>query len=364
MFSCYIFLILHFCGSFGARKSDTDIVRPLQTPVELTHRRYSSNQNRRSLESNRIIRTDDYDDRSGGVAWLRTPMHVAYAPKTTSSNDEKNPLKTYQPREDPKLYYQSEAYLKEIHGQNVNKEVTYIYPGWEVVRAGGKYRVPKHLLRSGDDSRKPKVCIRCPHDRTLVARIGADKVILQSPILTTCYGRKAPRSVRLVHMYGPKFGALLQHGSHVLVGRLMYKNETLRLCKMQVHVIIQSCPTPKHLQSHCLDRNTPCNFTCRDETLELLGESALVCGEDMRWEGNLPVCRARNWCKPLPTSDVGQVSCNGATTESVHLGLSEGTRCRIRCPIGWRWFPKAVAVCRRGDWTNSLQCQPKKIILR
>ncbi|XP_023947656.2 uncharacterized protein LOC112052707 [Bicyclus anynana] len=358
MFSCYFVLILYFAGSFGARK-DSHIV---SHPVELSNTRYSLKPSSQTLASNQSPRTNDYDDHSG-FPWLRPPMYVLHASPPTTADDEETVFKTYQPREDPKLYYQSEAYLKEINDQNANKEVTYVYPGWEVVRAGEKYRLPKRLLRSREDYRinKPKICIKCPHDRTLVAKVGADKVILQSPVLTTCSGRKAPRSARLIHLYGPKFGQLLQHGSHTIVGRLMHKNETLRLCKLQVHVIIQTCTTPKYLVSRCLDRNAPCNFTCRDQTLELQGESSLVCGEDMKWEGHLPVCRARNWCQPLSPPDVGNVSCRGGTTDN-DLGLNEGTRCRIRCPIGWRWFPKAVAVCRRGVWTNELQCMPKKMI--
>ncbi|XP_045780487.1 uncharacterized protein LOC123877672 isoform X2 [Maniola jurtina] len=362
MFCYVVLLILFFAGSFGARKTETlntHIIRPFQAPLE-SHS--PSNLNHLSL-GNQITRTNDYDDSSSRLARLRAPMHIVHAPKTTSSNHVEDVFKTYQPREDPKLYYQSEAYLKEINGQSINKEVTYIYPGWEVIRAGEKYRIPKHLLRSIEDHRKPKVCVRCPHNRTLIAKIGAEKVIFQSPVLTTCSGRKVPRSIRLVHMYGPKFGTLLPQGSYVLVGRLMHKNETLRLCKLHVHVVTQSCSTPKHLLSHCLDRNKPCNFTCRDETLKLQGKSALVCGEDMKWEGHLPVCRARNSCKPLSLPSVGEVSCRSATTD-YSLEISEGTRCRIRCPLGWRWSPKAVTVCRRGSWTNVLQCLPKKNMLR
>lgn len=79
-------------------------------------------------------------------------MHILYPPETAYPHNEKIPIKIHQPREDPKLFYQSKAYLEEINGQNVNHEVASIYPGREVVRADEKYRIPKHLLRSRYES--------------------------------------------------------------------------------------------------------------------------------------------------------------------------------------------------------------------
>ncbi|CAH2102639.1 unnamed protein product [Euphydryas editha] len=308
--------------------------------------------NHRFLDTKRIARSNVYDDYSSGLTELQSPIHIVYPSKTTTE-DEEIPLKIHEPREDPKLFYQSDTYLKEVNGRHVSKEVASVYPGRQYIRADEKYRVPKHLLRTR------KSCILCPHDRTLIAKVGVDRVILQNPAIKTCSGRKAPANIRFVHMYGPKFGTLLEHGTHVVLGRLMYRNETLHICKMQVHVIVQDCQTPKYLISHCEENYKLCNFSCRDEKLELQGKSSLYCREDMKWEGNLPVCRVRNWCKALAPPDLGQISCRGETTGS-NLGLAEGTRCRIRCPAGWRWNQKAVTVCRRGAWTNKLKCIPNK----
>ncbi|XP_050348200.1 uncharacterized protein LOC126772062 isoform X2 [Nymphalis io] len=361
MLCCFLFLSFCFCGSIGApSQAGIDIGSIQHTSSRVSHPYFSHNS--LSLETNQIYRTNDYNDNSSRFAKLQAPLQFVYTPKITEY-DEKIPLKVHEPREDPKLFYQSDIYLKEIDGRNINQEVASIYPGRQYIRADEKYRVPKHMLRSYDENRShvptQKKCIQCPHDRTLIAKVGADRVFLQSPSLKTCSGRKAPTNVRFVHMYGAKFGTLLEQGSHVVLGRLMYKNQSLQVCKMQVHVIVQTCPTPKYLISHCEGEYKPCNFTCRDKTLELLGESALFCGEDMKWEGFLPQCRARNWCKPLPPPDRGQISCRGDTA-GLNSGLVEGSRCRIRCPSGWRWHDKAVSVCRRGTWTNILKCTPKK----
>lgn len=55
------------------------------------------------------------------------------------SQSTKPPLKAYPPREDPRLYYQTDAYRKEIMGKNVNNnEVIFAYPGNEVIRVSEK----------------------------------------------------------------------------------------------------------------------------------------------------------------------------------------------------------------------------------
>lgn len=59
----------------------------------------------------------------------------------------------------------------------------------------------------------------------MIAKKGMDRVFLQNPKLKTCSGRRAPRTVRFAHMYGPKFGTLLPHGTHIILGRITYKNE-------------------------------------------------------------------------------------------------------------------------------------------
>lgn len=64
------------------------------------------------------------------------------------------------------------------------------------------------------------------------------------------------------------------------------------MCKMQVYVIFQSCPVPRSLKVHCND-HSQCNFTCRDPKLELQGRQTLICGDDLKWEGNLPICKGK-----------------------------------------------------------------------
>lgn len=69
------------------------------------------------------------------------------------------------------------------------------------------------------------ICIRCPNDRTLIARTGFDRVLLQPPRVYTCSGLRAPRDISFIPTYGPKFGSFVSKGSHVIIGRISYKGQ-------------------------------------------------------------------------------------------------------------------------------------------
>ncbi|CAG4979121.1 unnamed protein product [Parnassius apollo] len=366
MYILWAFLFVTLFGNLGARLTNTDKNR--SHGVKDKASRIENKENfyfRRSyLETNKIYKSNDYDDYSSGLIEPRASMHFHYSAPAYS--DAKTPVKVYRPREDPRLFYQSDEYLKEINGKNVNYEVASIYPGREVVRIGEEdiFRtLPTRHLRTRENNRidfaELNHCVKCPYDITLIAKTGSDRVILQSPRLLSCSGRKAPQNIRFIHLYGPKFGSLLQEGSYSIVGRIMNWDENLQVCKFQVHVVTQSCRTPKSIVAHCKGLNRPCNFTCRDSNLEIYGASSLSCGNDLQWEGNLPICKARNWCKaPLPP-DHGRINCIGNPDGEALAGLAEGSRCRVRCEHGWRPHSRTVTVCRRGIWTHSiLSCEP------
>lgn len=338
-------LIVGVSGALG-RRADVDInrIKQISNQVPLNPEQIKEN-------DRLILRSNDYDDHS---SWYQhTPALPPHGAETS-----KVPVKIHQPREDPRLYYQSDAYLNEHVREKVNEEVTFVYPGRHVVRAGERAELSRIQSKDVDNfaAHDGNICVKCPHDLTLVAKASSGRVVLQSPTLRACSGRKAPRNAKFVHIYGPKMGSLLEQGSHMIIGRIMYKNKNLQLCKIQVHVVAQGCVTPKHLVAHCWDQNKQCNFTCINKQLELSGPPMQVCGDDMKWKGNLPVCKARTWCELPPPPERGRVSCQGATVANGN-GLAEGSRCRVKCMRGFR-SSRVTPVCRRGAWTHSLVCQP------
>ncbi|CAG4965138.1 unnamed protein product [Colias eurytheme] len=350
MITCaLLFCFLDF-GTVRAHQMDVDLNRIHQLPNKLSpiYTSINNNHSRRSIINNEDDVYDYNNNYYNNWQRARPPMHILQTTKSESG----------QPKEDPKLFYQSESYLREIKGRNTNNEVASIYPGREVVRADEEYARPIRMKKMTKSfSAERDYCVKCPHDRTLIAKPGSDRVLLQRPRLSSCTGRIVPRQIRFVHMYGPNFGSLLHKGSHIVVGKIMMNNKMLQLCKIQVHVILQTCPAPRDLITRCDD--TLCNFTCRDPKSELQGSNSLVCGEDLRAGGNLPTCRARSWCMPQLPPEHGRVSCKGSTVNE-GAGLVEGSKCKIRCALGWRASRNSVSVCRRGKWTHQLYCQPKR----
>ena len=116
-------------------------------PKEGYHSRSPNYHSRRSILTDHNKR-NDYDYYSSRFSKLRTPMHVRYdAPSLT----EEKTGKVYQPREDPRLFYQSDAYIKETNRKNLNNEVSSIYIGRGVVRAGEVNRRRSLPIRARDN---------------------------------------------------------------------------------------------------------------------------------------------------------------------------------------------------------------------
>ncbi|RVE50518.1 hypothetical protein evm_004847 [Chilo suppressalis] len=353
------FTVFHFFGALDAWQTDIDINRVKLLSSKGTQSEHF-HQGKNSV-GYQYKRSNDYDDYSSGVS----EWHKAAQPMRGVSSNSAETIKVYRPREDPRLFYQSDSYIKESNRKKINRTVSEIYPNRDVVRLH-EFASRSLPLQAYDrnsnliDSSYTNFCIRCPHDRTIIAKPGSDRVMIQSPALLSCSGLKAPRDVRFSTVYGPKFGSLLEKGSHMIIGRISYRNKILKLCKMQVHVMLHDCPVPSYLIARCDERSKLCQFTCRDPGLDLQGHKSLSCGDSVRprWNGKLPVCKARTWCAaPIPP-DYGHLSCKGTTLES--NGMSEGSTCRVRCARGWHWSPRATTACRRGAWTYDLTCQPKR----
>lgn len=357
-----VLLIFSLIGNLGARQPDIDINRLKLLPKENFNEAFqpSYTHHRRSLDLTQLSRSYDYDDSSRGVHEWHSPMHYLHG---ASSHKAPKVLKVHESPEDPRLFYQSDVYLKEINRQDLNNEVSFIYPGREVIRASENYMKNTPIRSERMEANliaKDHVCVRCPNDRTLILRPGSNRAILQHPRLHSCkHGKRVPRNVRFIRMYGPEFGSLLEEGSHIVIGRITHLGKPLQICKLQIYVVPQSCLTPDNLVIHCEKGSKTCNFTCRYPDQQLYGEKTLTCGENMKWNGNLPICKARTWCKPPTPPDYGRISCKGGTSYNGSR-LLEGSTCRVRCSHGWRWIPRVTAVCRRGSWTHALTCQPRR----
>ncbi|CAK1544667.1 unnamed protein product [Leptosia nina] len=355
-FTCSVLTVLSLgCIIPSEAYLDLNRVQKIATDLSPIENRILRN-NRRSILKHNYASRDNIHKHSHYAPLVG----VRHSDDSTLLNSRLALQEANKPREDPKLFYQSDAYLAEMKDKNVN-EVASVYPGQEVVRFENQINRPgrpREMIKSlALDSDDASLCVRCPQEKTLIGKAGLDKVFFEKPRLVSCTGRRAPERVRFEHLHGPKFGSLLREGQHIILGHIVQKNKVLRLCKMQINVILQSCLVPKELQVHCNNKNNLCNFTCRDPMVELKGSRALACKDSLTWNGDLPTCKDRHWCKPQQPPEHGKISCKGGTDE--RRGLLEGSRCRVRCAYGWRASPTAVAICRHGKWNNELKCQSR-----
>lgn len=124
------------------------IFRIQRVPKEGFYNRPSNSHSRRSIITDHFRRNDN-DHYSSRFSELRPPVHVRY---DTPSLTEEKAGNVHQPREDPRLFYQSDAYLKETNRENLNNEVSSVYIGRGVVRANEHNRrsLPIHFLRDNE----------------------------------------------------------------------------------------------------------------------------------------------------------------------------------------------------------------------
>lgn len=69
------------------------------------------------------------------------------APVSDTSSAEPKALKVHQPRENPRLFYQSDTYAKEVIANSLNNAVAAVYPGKDVVWASEHYYRKTHPAR-------------------------------------------------------------------------------------------------------------------------------------------------------------------------------------------------------------------------
>lgn len=99
-------------------------------------------------------------------------------------------------------------------------------------------------------------------------------------------------------MFGAKPGDLLPHGTHVLVGEILFKDKPIQTCHLRVNVITRQCgviPIPENMSVTCDTGHlwgSKCSFGCKNQNDELQIErtNGIICNDDLHWIGEVPKC--------------------------------------------------------------------------
>ncbi|XP_058458216.1 uncharacterized protein LOC131434936 [Malaya genurostris] len=248
--------------------------------------------------------------------------------------------------------------------------------------------------RSHDSSVKSTVvnglCIKCPAEKTAIARKGLDGVLIEPPMLTTCRNQPISRDLyELETLFGTKFNFILPHsngaGPFSFLAKVINKRtgKSILTCELRYKVIVKQCgryhPKNKDLKMACdLGHiwGSKCTFHCRNDGFLSKQNAYVECTEDQTWEGDEPYCvyndvsddyaydsdtASRSDCTYLIPPNNGRFACElkPSTETSNDLYVPNGTMCRIRCndhyDIPAHLRAASVFGCHEGRWNSTMK---------
>ncbi|XP_065087615.1 uncharacterized protein LOC135709253 [Ochlerotatus camptorhynchus] len=260
------------------------------------------------------------------------------------------------------------------------------HPDWSTAAAAGR--------RSHDPSVKSTVvnglCIKCPAEKTAIARKGLDGVLIEPPMLTTCRNQPISRDLyELETLFGTKLNFILPHsnggGPFSFLAKIVNKRsgKVVQTCELRYKVIVKQCgkyyPKNKDLKVACDLGNiwgSRCTFHCRNEGYLSRQNAFVECSEDQSWEGEEPNCMYNDVSDDYaydsdapPTTDCtylippnnGRFACemNPSAASSNDLDVPSGTVCRIKCnehfEIPAHLEPASVFHCDGGRWNSTMR---------
>ncbi|XP_035787171.1 uncharacterized protein LOC118464152 isoform X2 [Anopheles albimanus] len=237
------------------------------------------------------------------------------------------------------------------------------------------------------------LCIKCPPEKTAIARKGLDGVLIEPPLLTTCRDRPISKDLyELETLFGPKLNFVLPHSNgapYSFLAKVISKHTgaAVQTCEMRYTVVVKQCrrykPKNRDLKVICSLGNiwgSRCTFHCRNGGYLSRPNSFVECSEDEIWEGEEPYCTFNDVsddyaadasdghslsgtdCQlEIPPAN-GRFACdlkdsdNGADAE---LTIPNGTACQVKCDEGHdipeHLQPAAFFGCVDGQWNNTMR---------
>lgn len=249
--------------------------------------------------------------------------------------------------------------------------------------------------RSHDPSVKSTVvnglCIKCPAEKTAIARKGLDGVLIEPPMLTTCRNQPISRDLyELETLFGTKLNFILPHsnggGPFSFLAKIVNKRsgKVVQTCDLRYKVIVKQCgkyyPKNKDLKVACDLGNiwgSRCTFHCRNEGYLSRQNAFVECSEEQTWQGEEPYCMYNEVsddyaydsdapptpdCTYLIPPNNGRFACEmkpSAATSANDLYVPSGTVCRIKCnehfEIPAHLQPASVFHCEEGRWNSTMR---------
>uniref|UniRef100_A0A2M4CRY3 Putative conserved plasma membrane protein n=1 Tax=Anopheles darlingi TaxID=43151 RepID=A0A2M4CRY3_ANODA len=263
---------------------------------------------------------------------------------------------------------------------------------------GTKQHFPAHGRRHGIQHQQKftvidGLCIKCPPEKTAIARKGLDGVLIEPPLLTTCRDRPISKDLyELETLFGPKLNFVLPHSNGVpfsFLAKVISKHTgaAVQTCEMRYTVVVKQCrrykPKNRDLKAICNLGNiwgSRCTFHCRNGGYLSHPNSFVECSEDEIWEGEEPYCTFNDVsddyaadasdghtlsgtdCQlDIPPAN-GRFACDLKDTDNgddAELTIPNGTACQVKCDEGHdipeHLQPAAFFGCVDGQWNNTMR---------
>ncbi|XP_062560678.1 uncharacterized protein LOC134224981 [Armigeres subalbatus] len=234
------------------------------------------------------------------------------------------------------------------------------------------------------------LCIKCPAEKTAIARKGLDGVLIEPPMLTTCRNQPISRDLyELETLFGSKLNFILPHsnggGPFSFLAKIVNKRsgKVVQTCDLRYKVIVKQCgkyyTKNKDLKVACDLGNiwgSRCTFHCRNGGYLSRQNAFVECSEEQTWQGEEPYCMYNEVSDDYaydsdapPTSDCtylippnnGRFACEmkPIATSSNDLYVPNGAVCRIKCnehfEIPVHLQAASVFHCDEGRWNSTMR---------
>lgn len=234
------------------------------------------------------------------------------------------------------------------------------------------------------------LCIKCPAEKTAIARKGLDGVLIEPPMVTTCRNQLISRDLyELETLFGSKFNFILPHsnggGPFSFLAKVINKRsgKVVQTCDLRYKVVVKQCgryyPKNKDLKAMCdLGHiwGSKCTFFCRNDGYLSRQDAFVECGEDQTWEGEEPYCiynevsddyaydsdspPTTDCTHPIPPEN-GRFACEIKPSDgsSNDLYIPNGTVCRVKCndhyDIPAHLRQASMFGCNDGRWNSTMK---------
>lgn len=144
------------------------------------------------------------------------------------------------------------------------------------------------------------VCVKCPPEKTLIARRGLDGILIKPPLAISCFSHRQFSNdlYEIETLFGSRFLFILPQGRHSFIAKIRNRKSAIieHTCLLRYKIIVRRCvryrPRNHELNVKCSLGNiwgSVCSFQCKTGD-RLSHNDPMICEDSLKWFGDEPTC--------------------------------------------------------------------------